>query len=359
MSEDTIYDIASTQLELINLLQETLSRADLPSSILKGALRTITKLFQYDSLVYSLHKAGFKAGKFLQILFECQMESHDPQEEEIILLTVQKIVNQLVKKFSELMSHNETVACCEYFFKVLKKKAISDGYNTSIHMLDGTKQNMKKLFAHVMRKPEHEELVTSDPQESPSQNHEKNRAVKSELLKIFTRKLSKNVKRLEESSPAKNTATEIAQWREYTSFIVKAVTESLVAANSAEEEIKWLILAHKDLIVEIVCKAGESQDLIVRNQGQQLFAFLMPKILELDLPMREELEVMYVKIVLKPQERLNTKLGSNPLAKPPQPVPDEKMAMTKEKRQRKTIASGDFLSDNEDSVATDAEPGSE
>lgn len=65
VSEDTLYDIASTQLELINLLQETLSRADLPSSILKGALRTIAKLFQYDSLVYSLHKAGFKAGKFL------------------------------------------------------------------------------------------------------------------------------------------------------------------------------------------------------------------------------------------------------------------------------------------------------
>ena len=37
------------------------------------------------------------------------------------------------------MSHKETVACCEYFFKVLKKKAINDGYNTSIHMLDGTK----------------------------------------------------------------------------------------------------------------------------------------------------------------------------------------------------------------------------
>lgn len=135
-------------------------------------------------------------------------------------MTVQKIVNHLVKRFSELMSHNETVACCEYYFKVLKKKAIKDGYNTSIHMLDGTKQNMKKLFAHVMRKPEHEEPVATDPQESTSQSHDKNRAVKSELLRIFTRKLNKNVTRLEASSPAKNTATEIAQWREYTSFLV-------------------------------------------------------------------------------------------------------------------------------------------
>ena len=132
----------------------------------------------------------------------------------------------------------------------------------------------------------------------------------------------------------------------------------MLAVNTADEEIKWLILAHKEMIVEIVCKAGESQDLVVRNQGQQLFAFLMPRILELDLPMREELEVMYVKIVLKPQERLNAKLGSS-LAKPPQPVPDESMAVTKEKRQRKAIARGDFLSDNEDSVPADAEPGSE
>lgn len=35
------------------------------------------------------------------------------------------------------------------------------------------------------------------------------------------------------------------------------------------------------------------------------------------------------------------------------------MAMTKEKRQRKTIASGDFLSDNEDSAPPEAEPGVE
>ena len=42
----------------------------------------------------------------------------------------------------------------------------------------------------------------------------------------------------------------------------------MLAVNTAEEEIKWLILAHKEMIVEIVCKAGESQDLVVRNQGQ-------------------------------------------------------------------------------------------
>ena len=57
-----------------------------------------------------------------------------------------------------------------------------------------------------MKKQEHDDIIATDPQESTSQNNEKNRAVKSELLRIFTRKLSKNVKRLEDSSPAKNTA---------------------------------------------------------------------------------------------------------------------------------------------------------
>jgi hypothetical protein len=107
----------------------------------------------------------------------------------------------------------------------------------------------------------------------------------------------------------KNTQQEIAKWREYSSFIVKAVAESLIAANVSDEEIKWLITAHKDLLVEIVVRAGEISDLVVRNQGQQLFSFLLPKILELNLPMREEIEVMYVKIVLKPQERLNKKIA--------------------------------------------------
>ena len=127
----------------------------LPSSILKGTLRTITKLFQYDSIVFALHRAAFKAGKFLKTLCACVYEPDDPQEEEVILLTIQKIVIQLVKRFSELLTHNETVACCEYFFKVLRKRVINDSQNTTLHMIDKTKSNMKKLFALVMKKVEY------------------------------------------------------------------------------------------------------------------------------------------------------------------------------------------------------------
>ena len=98
---------------------------------------------------------------------------------------------------------------------------------------------------------------------------------------------------------------------------------------------------------------------MVRNQAQQLFTYLLPKILDLNLPMREEIEVMYVKIVLKPQERLNQKLAHlHPSPVKSQPVLEEKMTTeTKEKVLRKNISTGDtsVLSDNDESVATDAD----
>ena len=78
-------------------------------------------------------------------------------------------------------------------------------------MIDGTKHNMKKLFALVMRKVESEEESTGDPQTdhdaSPkiSIPQQKNREVKTELLNIFKRKFNKNIQRLEESNAYKNT----------------------------------------------------------------------------------------------------------------------------------------------------------
>ncbi len=36
--------------------------------------------------------SAFKPGLFLKTLFECQFDTHDAYQEEIILLTIQKIV---------------------------------------------------------------------------------------------------------------------------------------------------------------------------------------------------------------------------------------------------------------------------
>ena len=83
-------------------------------------------------------------------------------------------------------------------------------------MIDGTKQNMRKLFTLVMKKVDGEEETTADPQtesDAPTKTasqQEKHRAVKTELLKIFARKLNKNIQKLEDSTPQKNAQAEIA-----------------------------------------------------------------------------------------------------------------------------------------------------
>ena len=70
---------------------------------------------------------------------------------------------------------------------------------------------MRKLFTLVMKKVDGEEEANGDPQtesDAPakaSSQQEKQRAVKTELLKIFARKLNKNIQKLEDSSPQKNT----------------------------------------------------------------------------------------------------------------------------------------------------------
>ena len=70
--------------ELFELIRETIGRsAELPSNILKGTLRTVSKLLEYKkTLVQILLKSGeplaerpgksaFKPGLFLKTMFEC------------------------------------------------------------------------------------------------------------------------------------------------------------------------------------------------------------------------------------------------------------------------------------------------
>ena len=82
---DTIAKLLPLVQELIELFRETIARPDLPSNILKGALRTIRKLFEYrPTLVLMLRQCAlatnaeveagrcvFKPGLFLKTLFEC------------------------------------------------------------------------------------------------------------------------------------------------------------------------------------------------------------------------------------------------------------------------------------------------
>lgn len=121
-------------MELFDLFRETISRPELPSNILKGTLRTVSKLLEYKQTLVQLllfsssadSGRGFKPGPFLKTMFECQFDTHDTYQEEIILLTIQKIVIQVTKNFSDLLTSDEIFKNCVYFFRVLKKRAIND-----------------------------------------------------------------------------------------------------------------------------------------------------------------------------------------------------------------------------------------
>ena len=60
--------------------------------------------------------------------------------------------------------------------------------------------------------------------------------------------------------------------------------------------------------MEMICLSGESTLIMIRSQAQSFFRFILAKVFELDLEVREELEIMFSKLVLKPLEQINVKI---------------------------------------------------
>ena len=120
---------------------------------------------------------------------------------------IQRIVIQIVKSFSDLMSGDDILKCCTYFFRVLRKRAINDVQISSLHLVEGTKGNMNKLFQVIMKKMDdpgkpvpfesQSEGFSSASSETQQACPNKFRNLKSDLLKIFARKLHKNLNKLE------------------------------------------------------------------------------------------------------------------------------------------------------------------
>lgn len=81
-----------------------------------------------------------------------------------------------------------------------------------------------------------------------------------------------------------------------------------MARFNNQNELKCLILEHKDLLMEMICLSGESTLIMIRSQAQSFFRFILAKVFELDLEVREELEIMFSKLVLKPLEQINVKI---------------------------------------------------
>ena len=57
--------------------------------------------------------------------------------------------------------------------------------------------------------------------------------------------------------------------------------------------------------IQVVCLAGEATDIIVQSQAQQLFTFVLHKLISEDK--REEIEVLYMRMVIRPIESWQSK----------------------------------------------------
>ena len=76
--------------------------------------------------------------------------------------------------------------------------------------------------------------------------------------------------------------------------------------------------------------------------------------LELGIPFREQIEVLYVKLLLKPLEQLDQKMPSAALATgttPPKPSEKDQMQMAQTEESKAGEVS--FLSDTEDNAPSD------
>lgn len=97
-----------------------------------------------------------------------------------------------------------------------------------------------------------------------------------------------------------------ARLKEYLCFLLKTLEDSL--KKLPLPSLTNIILSLKAPLCEVICTSAENEDLTIRAQSQQLFTFLLHTILSEGLPLREELEICLVKVVLKPAVNLMKKL---------------------------------------------------
>ena len=79
-----------------------------------------------------------------------------------------------------------------------------------------------------------------------------------------------------------------------------------------KQEFGDLIVLNIDDIVEVVCISCEQNELLIKFQAQILFQYLFRIILDQMLPLREQLEIMYIRCVLKPVVTRVKKLKEQP-----------------------------------------------
>ncbi len=62
---------------------------------------------------------------------------------------------------------------------------------------------------------------------------------------------------------------------DYAIFMIKTLEDSLKKISRNPAELKQVILKFRTAFVEVTCLGGESEDIMIRNQTQQLFTYLL------------------------------------------------------------------------------------
>jgi hypothetical protein len=89
--------------------------------------------------------------------------------------------------------------------------------------------------------------------------------------------------------------------------LLKVLEDSLKKLSL--DNLEETIITYKKELFEIVCRSAEQEDITIRAQAQQLLSFMLIFILDRELPLREELEILLVKVVLKPAVSLMKRLS--------------------------------------------------
>ncbi|CDW90832.1 sec7 domain containing protein [Stylonychia lemnae] len=277
-------------LNLINALLENIKNPALLGSLWKATLKTLIKILGYQEVVDKLIKAPeFDTQQLINTLMTAQFETIDVQEEEQMLILIQKAFLRIV--ISLQMSEDYQYKIFKYFMKILKKKSIEDSDQTySMQFADVTKKNLHKVLYHFMAEDEEHQ-------------------VKYKVMNYYFAKIKKTLTKIQQKPISGGN-----KLREYACFSIKTL-EDCLNRISTQEELTNIIVTLKDKIIETLCICGEFDDIMIRNQAQQAFTLVLKVIVENKIPLREELELLLIKVALKPCIQLAKKLVPNDLTR--------------------------------------------
>ena len=134
-----------------------------------------------------------------------------------------------------------------------------------MHFCDSVKKNAHKLIARAVDK--------------------------QEIVKVLCKKIKKRVIQIRSMENKKVTSN--LKVKEYTCYMIKTLEEVV-------RKGKEIVVSNKNEVFETICLGAECDDIMIRNQSQQLFTYILKLILSNSIPLREELEILLVKVVLKP-----------------------------------------------------------